>query len=77
MPELREQSPIQIRLLIETVILVAVSLLIVFSIALAGSDKGAEQMDLPGGTRGKVPFPHLIHQENLGTHAPVFRGMHP
>ena len=66
MPELREQSPIQIRLLIETVILVAVSLLIVFSIALAGSDKGAEQMDLPGGTRGKVPFPHLLHQENHG-----------
>ena len=23
-------------------------------------------MDLPGGTRGKVPFPHLLHQENLG-----------
>jgi len=23
-------------------------------------------MDLSGGTRGKVPFPHQLHQENLG-----------
>ena len=66
MPEIREQSPIHIRLLIETIILVSLCLLIVFSIALAGSDKGAEKMDLPGGSWGKVPFPHLLHQEKLG-----------
>ena len=66
MPEIKEQSPIQIRLLIETIILVSLCLLIVFSIALAGSDQGADKMDLEGGSRGKVPFPHLVHQDNLG-----------
>ena len=44
----------------------AACLFIVFSIASAGSNNGAEKMDLAGGTRGKVPFPHLLHQENLG-----------
>jgi hypothetical protein len=28
-------------------------------------EKGAENMDLDGGSRGKVPFPHHIHQNVL------------
>jgi len=28
-------------------------------------NNGAEQIELPGGTRGKVPFPHRLHQEKL------------
>lgn len=52
--------------LIKDIILVAACLLVVFSIALAESNNGAEKMDLPGGTRGKVPFPHRLHQKNLG-----------
>ena len=29
-------------------------------------NKGAESIELEGGKRGKVPFPHHRHQENLG-----------
>jgi len=34
--------------------------------AVANQSPGAPQMDLNGGERGKVPFPHLKHQETLG-----------
>jgi hypothetical protein len=39
--------------------------LMLFSIAALGMDKGEENKDLFGGSRGKVPFPHRLHQENL------------
>ena len=29
-------------------------------------NKGAESIEIDGGTRGKVPFPHHQHQKNLG-----------
>jgi hypothetical protein len=29
-------------------------------------NKGADEIKLPGGTRGLVPFPHHLHQDNLG-----------
>lgn len=38
-------------------------------VALAHEDhnnKGAEKMELNGGKKGKVPFPHKLHQEKLG-----------
>ena len=38
-------------------------------VALAHEDhniKGAEKMELNGGSKGKVPFPHKLHQEKLG-----------
>jgi hypothetical protein len=33
--------------------------------AMAAEKKGAEQIDIDGGTRGKVPFPHHAHQNRL------------
>lgn len=36
-----------------------------FSVAAAEMNNGAEQMMLFGGSRGKVPFPHRMHQDNL------------
>ena len=47
-------------------------LLIIFGIvfvvagATAVQNKGAETIDLYGGSKGKVPFPHHKHQEALG-----------
>ena len=32
----------------------------------AAENQGVESMDLEGGKRGKVPFPHRQHQKNLG-----------
>jgi hypothetical protein len=32
----------------------------------AEQNKGAEEIELPGGTRGPVPFPHHRHQDKLG-----------
>ena len=32
----------------------------------ANQNKGAESVELPGGKRGNVPFPHHQHQEKLG-----------
>ena len=34
--------------------------------SLATENPGAENIVLEGGKRGKVPFPHLKHQKNLG-----------
>lgn len=36
------------------------------SFAVADQNKGAKEMELHGGSRGKVPFTHLKHQERLG-----------
>ena len=32
----------------------------------ANENKGPEKIELDGGSRGNVPFPHRQHQENLG-----------
>jgi uncharacterized membrane protein len=32
----------------------------------ATENKGAAEIELPGGTRGAVPFPHHRHQDKLG-----------
>jgi hypothetical protein len=34
--------------------------------SVATQNKGAENLELPGGNRGNVPFPHHQHQEKLG-----------
>lgn len=40
---------------------------ILFTCAAAyAMNKGAEDITIPGGTRGKVWFPHAVHQEELG-----------
>ena len=36
------------------------------AVSLAAENPGAESMDLEGGKRGKVPFPHRLHQKDLG-----------
>ena len=36
------------------------------AVSLATENQGAVNMVLDGGKRGKVPFPHLKHQQNLG-----------
>ena len=35
------------------------------AVSLATENQGAENMELEGGKRGKVPFPHRQHQKNL------------
>ena len=52
-----------------SVVLVSIVAIIVgTSVAFSGNDqnKGAESIEIFGGKRGKVPFPHHRHQENLG-----------
>lgn len=34
--------------------------------SVATQNKGAKNIELPGGKRGNVPFPHHQHQEKLG-----------
>jgi hypothetical protein len=36
------------------------------AVSSAAENKGAEKIELYGGTRGNVPFPHRRHQEKLG-----------
>ena len=49
-------------------LLIAIGLVAASSVAISGTDqnKGAAEIKLAGGTRGKVPFPHHQHQEVLG-----------
>ena len=35
------------------------------AVSLATENQGAESIELEGGKRGKVPFPHRQHQKNL------------
>ena len=36
------------------------------AISQATENQGAENIELAGGKRGNVPFPHRLHQKNLG-----------
>lgn len=50
-------------------VLICVALAFSAAIAHEGNDhkdKGRESMELNGGSRGKVPFPHKVHQDKLG-----------
>ncbi|CAB1059330.1 hypothetical protein D1BOALGB6SA_4092 [Olavius sp. associated proteobacterium Delta 1] len=49
-------------ILISMVVLMVASSLVV---SLATENQGAENIELAGGKRGKVPFPHRQHQKNL------------
>ncbi|MBW2409639.1 MAG: cytochrome c3 family protein [Deltaproteobacteria bacterium] len=55
------------RILRSVLLLVAFMLVAGGAVALSSSqqNKGAAQIELQGGTRGKVPFPHHLHQEKL------------
>jgi hypothetical protein len=51
------------------VVLASVAAAIAFSTiaaSMTSQNKGAASMNLEGGKRGNVPFPHHQHQENLG-----------
>jgi hypothetical protein len=49
------------------VLMTIATIVIGSSVAFSDSDpnKGAKSIEIDGGTRGKVPFPHQRHQENL------------
>lgn len=36
------------------------------AVSLAVENQGAEKIELDGGKRGNIPFPHRQHQKNLG-----------
>ena len=51
-------------------VLILISMMVLIAVAsMAGSqaieDRGAKNIELEGGKRGKVPFPHRQHQEKL------------
>ncbi len=51
-----------------SVMLISIAAIVIgSSVAFSGNDqnKGAKSIEIDGGTRGKVPFPHHRHQENL------------
>lgn len=45
--------------------LLAITAMLAVGTVPAAEDKGAEHMVLEGGSRGEVPFPHRLHQQNL------------
>ena len=52
-----------------SVVLISIAAIVIgSSVAFSDKDqnKGADSIEMEGGTRGKVPFPHHRHQENLG-----------
>ena len=52
-----------------SVVLISIAAIVIgSSVAFSNTeqDKGAESIEIYGGKRGKVPFPHHRHQENLG-----------
>ena len=52
-----------------SVVLISIAAIVIAaSVAFTDTNqnKGAENIEIDGGTRGKVPFPHHRHQENLG-----------
>lgn len=51
---------------IKTIMQALAGVLIVCSIAFAVVNYGEADKELSGGSRGKVHFPHRMHQENLG-----------
>jgi hypothetical protein len=50
------------------VVLISIAAIVIASsVAFSDNDqnKGAESIEIDGGTRGKVPFPHRQHQERI------------
>ena len=55
---------IKLSILLISIAALAIGSSLAFSVT--DQDKGAANFKIDGGTRGKVPFPHHQHQENLG-----------
>ena len=49
----------------QSIATLAVGIMLFTVLAFAVENKGADQISLPGGTRGDVPFPHYLHQDKL------------
>ena len=47
-------------------LLITLILVTALAVAVADTEKGAEEMTLVGGEKGDVWFPHRKHQDNLG-----------
>jgi hypothetical protein len=47
------------------VVLLVISMMLAGAIAIAEQNKGAKDMEISGGTKGNVPFPHHEHQDVL------------
>ena len=47
-------------------IILIIAVLSVTPTGIALENKGAKELEMPGGVRGKVPFPHHRHQNALG-----------
>jgi hypothetical protein len=43
-----------------------IGLMVIGTVSLAVENKGAKELEMPGGVRGNVPFPHHRHQDVLG-----------
>ena len=61
-PNYKEKA--MMRLMMAAVILLS-AVAMAFGGQAGGGDKGPEQILLPGGSRGPVPFPHRDHQNRL------------
>ena len=46
-------------------LLVILTMITVLAVAVANTEKGAEEMTMVGGKEGNIWFPHRKHQENL------------
>jgi hypothetical protein len=43
-----------------------IGMMVIAAVSLAVENKGAKELEMPGGVRGNVPFPHHLHQNALG-----------
>jgi hypothetical protein len=53
------------KLLLILMSMVALMTVSFMAVSLATENQGAEHIELDGGRRGDVPFPHRLHQKNL------------
>ncbi len=47
------------------IVLILISMALIAAVAVAADNKGAKDMELNGGNKGNVPFPHHLHQDAL------------
>ncbi len=66
MPRLKDNSRVEDHFSLILILSCAIGLVMILPSASAEIKNGAENMELSGGSRGKVPFPHRSHQKSLG-----------
>jgi hypothetical protein len=50
---------------LKTIVLVIIGMMLAAAMVVAEQNKGAKELELSGGSKGKVSFPHHEHQEVL------------